>query len=77
LKGREIMAKVNLKNKSVAYFDDDRVPEPGFYVLMGDTDTDENGVTHETNLEPGDRVYPDPGGEGFVDKLPQSEDGDS
>lgn len=86
----------------MAYFDDDRVSEPGFYALSGEHEistvvvqdggelqmeggepvVDERGrpiilgvpqvvdeieVKHETEMVPGERVYPDPEG-GWVYK---------
>lgn len=61
---------------SVAYFDDDRVDEPGFYLLEGEVETDENDVKHETNLTPGRQVFPSPDGEGFVYDLDATDDED-
>lgn len=59
---------------SVAFFDDDRVDEPGFYLLEGEVETDENGVKHETTLTPGKRVYASPDGDGFVHDADASEE---
>lgn len=61
---------------SLAYFDDDSVDEPGFYLLEGEVETDENGVKHETNLTPGRRVFPAPDGDGFMYDDPASESGE-
>ena len=55
------------ENASVAWFNStDLVEEPGFYVLEGTPEKDENGVKHETDLTPGRRVYPHPDGEGWT-----------
>ena len=114
------MGKVDLDNQSVAYFDDDRVDEPGFYLLEGkvtksmvkvqdggeiemrteiDPETDEEfqvpvldtrsrlvhtsvprvvkeiEVEHESDMTPGDRVYPSPDGKGFVTEDPEGSEG--
>ena len=45
--------------------------EPGFYTLAGDTETDENGVEHESNFTPDSLVYASPDGEGFVYDKPE------
>jgi len=49
--------------------------EPGFYILEGDPEEDENGVMHETNMTLGKQVYASPDGEGFVyDKPSEAEE---
>ena len=60
------MEKVDLKINPVAYFDDDRVDSPGFYLLEGEQEEDENGVKHDTGMYPGQQVFPAPDGEGFT-----------
>jgi hypothetical protein len=68
------LAKVDLKKASVAYFDHpDQVPNPGFYILEGEAEEDENGVRHESAMTPGDQVYPDSSGEGFVTTAEEAE----
>jgi len=69
--------KVDLAENSVAYFDHpDHVPDPGFYTLKGNSEEDENGVRHETQMVADKRVYPSPDGEGFLYDLPEPEGGD-
>lgn len=43
--------KVNLAKNSVAFVDDDRVDEPGFYVFTGDHDTTEVDVQDGGEVE--------------------------
>jgi hypothetical protein len=60
----------------LAYFDDERVSEPGFYLLEGDPEVDENATVHESGMTPGDRIFPSSDGEGFVYSDPSASDGE-
>jgi hypothetical protein len=68
------MANVDLSQSSVAYFEPPLSDEAGYYLLEGDVSEDENGTTHESVMTPGQRVYPSPEGDGFLDAPPDEDE---